>query len=124
MTGFANFEASMGAKWLELLKEVAPKVSRVAVLIDTGIASHLEFLHAAQDAAPKVGVQVIGANVHDRSEVERVITAATAEGDDGLMVLPDPIFNIDCKLDRSFSAASDLSIPILHASGRAGVLRN
>jgi putative ABC transport system substrate-binding protein len=93
MTGFANFEASMGGKWLELLKKVAPDVSRVAILNHAGIATHLEFLRAAQDAGPSVGVQVSAADVPDRSEVEHAIATVIARGNDGLVVLPDPIFN-------------------------------
>jgi putative tryptophan/tyrosine transport system substrate-binding protein len=93
MTGFANFEASMGSKWLELLKRIAPNVSQVAVLVHTGITSQLEFFRAAQEAAPTLGVQITAANVPNRNEVDRAIADLTSRGSDGLIVLPDPIFN-------------------------------
>jgi ABC-type uncharacterized transport system substrate-binding protein len=112
MTGFANFEASMGGKWIELLKEVAPNVSRVAVLMHTGIASHLEFLQAAQDAAPSVGARVTAADVHDRSDVERAIGAVTSQGNDGLIVLPDPIFST--LRDSIAKLTADFRLPAIY----------
>ena len=51
ITGFANFETSMASKWIELLKEVAPHVSRIAFLIHAGLVPHLAFWRAAQNAA-------------------------------------------------------------------------
>ena len=92
MTGFANFETAMGGKWLELLKEVAPHVTRVAVLI-AGTAVNHELWKSAQTAAASVGVNLIAAEIHDSSGVEPAIVAFAAKGTGGLIVLPDPIFN-------------------------------
>ena len=92
MTGFANFEAAMGGKWLELLKEVAPHVTRVAVLI-AGTAVNHELWKSAQTAAASVGVNLIAAEIHDSSGVEPAIVAFAAKETGGLIVLPDPIFN-------------------------------
>jgi putative ABC transport system substrate-binding protein len=92
-TGFANFETSMASKWLELLKEVAPSISRVAFLIHAGLTPHLAFWRAAQNAAPSFGVRLTAAEVRNHGEVERAIATFAAEGNGGLIVLPDPIFN-------------------------------
>ena len=92
LTGFANFEAAMGGKWLELLKNVAPHVTRVAILI-AGTAANHAFWNSAQAAAALVGVSLIAAEVHNSSGVERAIAAFAAEQNGGLIVLPDPVFN-------------------------------
>jgi putative ABC transport system substrate-binding protein len=92
MTGFANFEPAMGGKWLELLKEVAPQVTRVAVLI-AGTAVNHALWKSAQNAAASVGVRMTAAEVRNSSGVEPAIAAFAVEQDGGLIVLPDPIFN-------------------------------
>ena len=61
ITGYANFETSMASKWIELLKEVAPHVGRIAFLIHAGLVPHLAFWRAAQNAAPSFGVQLTAA---------------------------------------------------------------
>ncbi|MGB7669467.1 MAG: ABC transporter substrate-binding protein, partial [Pseudolabrys sp.] len=74
-TGFVLFEYSMGAKWLELLKEIAPNVSRVAVLRDPAIASGTGQFGAIQSVAPSLGVELTPVNVRDPGEIERAISA-------------------------------------------------
>src|SRR6516162_6855514 len=73
-TGFINFEYGIGAKWLELLKEISPRVTRVAVLRDPAIAQGIVLLVAIQSVAPSLGVDVRPLNVRDASEIERAIT--------------------------------------------------
>jgi len=63
MTGFTNFEPSMGGKWVELLKEIAPGVVRVAVLMHPETPVHVALWGAAESAAPSFGVQVTAAQV-------------------------------------------------------------
>jgi putative tryptophan/tyrosine transport system substrate-binding protein len=91
MTGFANFEPSMGGKWLELLKEIAPGVVRIAALMHPETPVHVAFWRAAESAAPSLGVQVTAAQVHDRDEVERAITTFARQSGDGLIVFPHAI---------------------------------
>ncbi|MGB7454279.1 MAG: ABC transporter substrate-binding protein, partial [Pseudolabrys sp.] len=74
-TGFVLFEYSMGAKWLELLKEIAPNVSRVAVLRDPAIAAGTGQFGAIQSVAPSLGVELTPVNVRDPGEIERAISA-------------------------------------------------
>jgi putative ABC transport system substrate-binding protein len=86
-TGFTLFEYGISTKWLELLKEIAPGVTRAAVIRDPAIAVGLGQFGAIQAAASSLNVEVIPVNVRDAGEVERAITAfARSSGSDGLIV--------------------------------------
>ena len=87
-TGFTNFEPSMGGKWLELLKEIAPGVSRAEVMLHPETTANIAMLRAAQAAAPALGVTVTVAGVHDAVEIERAIGALASEPNVGLIVAP------------------------------------
>lgn len=91
ITGFTNFEPAMASKWLEILKEVAPKVSQVAVLFHPETAAHIAMWRAVETAGPSLGVGVTAAGVHNRAEIEDAITALAAQVNGGLMVLPHPV---------------------------------
>ena len=75
------FEYGMSGKWLELLKEIAPGVTRVAVLRDPAIASGIGQFAAIQAVAPSLGVEVSPVNVRDAGEIERAITAFARSGE-------------------------------------------
>ena len=68
-TGFTTFEYGIGAKWLELLKEIAPHVTRAAVIRDATIASGIGQWGAIQTAAPSFGVELRPVDVRDASEI-------------------------------------------------------
>jgi putative ABC transport system substrate-binding protein len=85
-TGFTVFEYGMSAKWLELLKEVAPQVTRAAVLRDTAIAAGVGQLGALQSVAPSLGVDLRPVGVRDAGEIERAIIAFARESNGGLIV--------------------------------------
>jgi len=85
-TGFINFEYSIGAKWLELLKQVAQRVTRVAVLRDPALAQGIGLFGALQSVAPSLGVEVHPVNVRDVSEMERAIADFAHSSDGGLIV--------------------------------------
>jgi putative tryptophan/tyrosine transport system substrate-binding protein len=74
-TGFTFFEYGISAKWLELLKEIAPRVTRVAVLRDPALASGGGQLGAIQAAAPSLRVELSPVGVRDAPEIERAVTA-------------------------------------------------
>jgi putative ABC transport system substrate-binding protein len=90
-TGFVNFEFSMGGKWLELLKEVAPNVKRVLIILPPGNLASQGFLRVIDAAAPALGVQPTAALVSDPSEIERAVGAFAEEQNGGLLVLPSPL---------------------------------
>jgi putative tryptophan/tyrosine transport system substrate-binding protein len=85
-TGFMQFEYSLSAKWLELLKEIAPRVKRAAVLRDPALTSGTGQFAVIQSVAPSVGVEVSPVNVRDPGEIERAITAFARSDDGGLIV--------------------------------------
>jgi ABC-type uncharacterized transport system substrate-binding protein len=74
-TGFMSYEFSIGGKWLELLKEIAPGVTRVAVLRDATQAFAMSLFAAIQAVAPSLGVEVSPVNVRELAEIERAIAA-------------------------------------------------
>ena len=91
VTGFTTLEGSLGGKWLELLKEVAPRVARVAVLFNPKTAATFAeyYLNPMKAASKSFGVEVIAAPVHDTTELESVIARQAREPNGGLIVLPE-----------------------------------
>jgi ABC-type uncharacterized transport system substrate-binding protein len=85
-TGFTIFEYGMSGKWLELLKEIAPRVTRVAVLRDPAIASGIGQFAAVQAAAPSLGVELSPVDVRNAVEIERAVTAFARSGNGGMIV--------------------------------------
>src|SRR5262249_5819703 len=86
ITGFTLFEFSIGTKWLELLKEIAPGMKRVAVLREAGTANGTGFFAAVQAVAPALGVELTPVGVRDGGEIERGINAFARTSEDGLIV--------------------------------------
>jgi putative tryptophan/tyrosine transport system substrate-binding protein len=90
LTGFTSFEFSIGTKWLEVLKQTAPGVTRVAVFFNPQSAPFADlFLRPVEAAAPSFSVAPIAAAVRDPGDVHRVFDAFAREPNGGLMVLPD-----------------------------------
>jgi ABC-type uncharacterized transport system substrate-binding protein len=85
-TGFTTFEYGMSAKWLELLKEIAPRVTRAAILRDLGIAAGSGQLGAIQAVAPSLGMELSPVGLRDAGEVERAVTAFARGSNGGLIV--------------------------------------
>jgi len=84
-TGFTLYEYGMGGKWLELLKEIAPNVTRVAVLRDPASPSQTAQFGAIRAMAPSVSVEVIPINVRDADEIERAVADFARSGNGGLI---------------------------------------
>jgi putative tryptophan/tyrosine transport system substrate-binding protein len=91
LTGFSVFEPAIGGKWLEIFKEVAPDISRVAFILHPETPVNVGFLRAAEDAAPSLGVKIIALGVHTAAEIERAITEFAAEPKGGLIVAPHAV---------------------------------
>jgi len=91
MTGFTNFEASMGGKWIELLKKIAPGVSRVGIMFnpDTTTGRGEFFLRPIEASAPLLAAQVVPLAVQSDIEIGAAITALASEPGAGLIVLLD-----------------------------------
>jgi putative ABC transport system substrate-binding protein len=86
ITGFMNFEYGISAKWLELLKAIAPRVTRVAVIRELTSPSGIGQFGALQTAAPSFGVELIPIGTGDADEIERGITAFMREPNGGMIV--------------------------------------
>jgi putative ABC transport system substrate-binding protein len=84
-TGFITSEFGFAAKWLELLKEVAPTVTRVAVLRNAAIASQIALFGSIQSVAPSLRVEVRPIDTRDPGEIERDVTAFSGEPNGGLI---------------------------------------
>jgi putative ABC transport system substrate-binding protein len=84
-TGFTLFEYGISGKWLELLKEIAPRVTRAAVVRDPAIASGSGQLGAIQAVAPSFGVELSPVNVRDAGEIERAVAAFARAPNGGLI---------------------------------------
>jgi putative ABC transport system substrate-binding protein len=89
-TGFTSFEFGMGGKWLEVLKEIAPRVTRAAVLRDPVITAGIGYLAAIHALAPSIGVQVTPIDVRDTSDLARAVAAFARTPNGGLIVTADP----------------------------------
>ena len=89
-TGFTILEPTMAGKWLELLKEIVPRVTRVATLFNPATAPYFDyFVTPFKAAAPSFGVEAIVAPVRDKSELESAIAAQGRAPNTGLVVMPD-----------------------------------
>src|SRR5262245_24255915 len=85
-TGFITSEFGFAGKWLELLKEIAPRVTRVAVLRDSAIAAQIALFGSIQSVAPSFGVELSPIDSRDAGEIERTVTAFAGEPNGGLIV--------------------------------------
>jgi putative ABC transport system substrate-binding protein len=98
MTGFVNLEPSMVEKWLELLKQIAPRVARVAVMFNPQTAPYAEYyLKPLQAAAPSFAVQPFAAPVASRADIEQAIVALGREAGGGLIVMTDSFMTVHRK---------------------------
>ncbi len=89
-TGFMNFEFSMGGKWLELLKQIASGVTRVAVLRDPVITAGIGQFGATQTVAPSLRMEVNPVDMRDAGEIERAVTAFAGSSNGGLILTAGP----------------------------------
>jgi len=98
MTGFTVLEPSVGAKLLGLLKEIAPRIARVSVMVNPDNPGPRSHSDAAVAAAQKLAVEVVVAPVREAAEIEALMTRLGREPDHGLIVPPDPSINTHRKL--------------------------
>lgn len=97
-TGLAYVEYGIGGKWLELLKEIVPRVTRVAVLRDPTLPAGMGLLGAIQSAAPSFRVETSPVDVRDASEIERVVADFARKPNGGLIVATSPAAVVNRKL--------------------------
>jgi putative ABC transport system substrate-binding protein len=112
VTGFHNFEPAIGGKWLELLKQIAPTVRRVAVIFVQDIAANVAFVPMIEAAAASLGVTDFAAPVRDAAEIERALTTFAREPAGGVIVTPSPLAG--ASRDLLIALAARLSLPAIY----------
>ena len=90
-TGFVQFEFGLTAKWLELLKEIAPAVTRVAVLREPGLTAAIAQFAALQAVAPSLRVELVPLNFLNRADIEQTVAAFVRSSNDAMIVTSGPL---------------------------------
>jgi ABC-type uncharacterized transport system substrate-binding protein len=113
ITGFTNFEPAMGGKWLEVLREAAPAMRTVLVLMHPETAAHKEFWRTIERVAGLLHIEAIPAGVHNSAEIERAIAEFAARQNGGVIALPHPISEVHS--DLIIQQATSHSLPTIFA---------
>jgi len=113
-TGFTIFEYGISGKWLELLKEIAPGVTRAAVLRDPAVASGIGQFAAIQAVAPSVGVELSPVDLRDTGEIERAVVAFARGSNGGLIVPASGLANVHRNL--IITLATRLRLPAVYSA--------
>jgi putative ABC transport system substrate-binding protein len=108
VTGFLSFEFGLAGKWLALLKEIAPAVTRALVLRDPAIPAGLGQFGAIQSVAPSVGIEVSAVNVRDAGEIERTIVTFARAPHGGMVVTGSALANVHRELITALAARHKL----------------
>jgi len=112
VTGFTNFEPSMGAKWVEMLKEIAPKIANICVLMHPETSAHKAFWHEAAAAADTLGIESRAAGIHS-AEIELAVATAAVQSNPGLVVFPHAVTEV--RRNLIIALAARWSLPSMHA---------
>jgi putative ABC transport system substrate-binding protein len=112
ITGFTNFEPSMGGKWLALLKDLAPGTSKIALIFNPRTAPYLGTVQSIEAAAPSYGIEIVRRGLADDAELDPVFAAAGREGGTALVVFPD-IFTADNR-ERIVALAAQHRLPAVY----------
>jgi ABC-type uncharacterized transport system substrate-binding protein len=112
LTGFMIYEYSLAGKWLELLKQIAPGVTRVVVLRDPTNPSGIAVFAAIRAMASSLGVQVNPVGIHDAGEIERALAALAGSGNGGLIVTPNASGSV--QRDLIITLAARYKLPAIY----------
>jgi putative tryptophan/tyrosine transport system substrate-binding protein len=113
ITGFTVETPAQGGKWVELLKEIAPRTVRMALLFNPATAVPLQFfMPSIQAAASSLAIQISNAPVHAKDEIEGVIAAQARNPGGGLIVMPDPFNSVNREL--IIALAARYGVPVIY----------
>ena len=117
ITGFASHDPSMGGKWLELLKETAPHITRVLVVMHPDTPVHQAMWQSIEEAAARLAIETTAGNVHSAAEIEHVVASFAQKPNGGLVVLPHAltVFNAS----KIIALARQYRMPDVHALSEA-----
>jgi putative tryptophan/tyrosine transport system substrate-binding protein len=104
VTGFASFEPELGGKWLQILKEIAPRVTRILIILDPQFVGYVALSQMIETVAPTLGVVPIVARIRDSAEIKDAIHRFAQEPNGGLIVLPSPITAVERALIIALAA--------------------
>ncbi len=113
ITGFHNFEPAIGGKWLDLLRQVAPGMRRVAVIHVPDIVPNVAFLRVVEAAAPAFGIAVTAGEVRNADDIERALPAFAQYGGGGLIVTPSAL--TATRRDLIIALAARLGLPAIYS---------
>jgi putative ABC transport system substrate-binding protein len=115
ITGFSAFEFSVGGKWLELLKEISPKLSRVAVMSNPDTSPQTKFFwRAIENAGPTFGIEVVAAPVRNDADIARAIAALSGPSPGGLILPTDSYTRL--RQGRIAEISREARVPALSAA--------
>jgi putative ABC transport system substrate-binding protein len=115
ITGFTNYEASIGGKWLQLLKEIAPQVVHASIMFNPDTAPYARsFVGPAETAAAMLGIDVSTALIRTEADIESTISALAARPGSGLIVIPDTFANEHREL--VFGLTAQYRIPAIYST--------
>jgi putative ABC transport system substrate-binding protein len=112
ITGITNLFFSLGGKWLELLKEIAPRVARVAIMYNAELSAREDWFAAIEEAAPMFDVTLTKLPIRNLPDIEHAIERFTAEPDGALIVVPPGLVGVD--RDLTLRLARDRRLPAIY----------
>ncbi|MFL6798840.1 MAG: ABC transporter substrate-binding protein [Xanthobacteraceae bacterium] len=112
ITGFHNYEPALGAKWMGILREIAPAVRRVAFLHVPEITANVAFMRVAEASSGALGITVSGAGVRNGADIDSVLTEFAREPNGGLIVTPSPL--TATRRDVIAQSAARLHLPAIY----------
>jgi putative ABC transport system substrate-binding protein len=118
-TGLMQFEASITGKWLAMLKEIAPRLARAALVKNTKTNDYEHFMRAAEGVAPSLAIELVPSHVEKPADIARAIESFARVPDGGLVVLPDPTTFVH--RDLIIALAAQYRLPAVY-SGRYSVV--
>lgn len=104
VTGFASFEPELGGKWFEILKAIAPRVTRILIMLDSQFLGYVALAQMIEAVGQKGGVLPIVARVHNSAEIRDAIVRFAKEPDGGVIVLPSPVTAVERELIIALAA--------------------
>jgi putative tryptophan/tyrosine transport system substrate-binding protein len=115
ITGFINIESSLGGKWIEMLREVAPSVTRAALMFNPDTAPYSKYYLEPFEAAARLrGIEPIAAPARTEADIERVITSLAERPDAGLAVMPDVALSTQKNRNLIISLAARYRLPAIY----------
>jgi putative ABC transport system substrate-binding protein len=115
ITGFINIEASLSGKWIEILKEIQPRITRAALMFNPSTATYIKFYREPFEAAARSsGIEPIAAPVQNAADIERAFDSLGNRPDAGLVLPPDVFTTVRANLDLITSLAARTHLPTIY----------